>query len=56
MNRYKRNKAITTGNVFVKQRMKDITVQSLKDQVQAGDFTIFKALLYFSRSLPGNFH
>ena len=56
VNRYKRTKAMTTGNVFVKHRMKDITVQSLKDQVQAGDFSTFKALLYFSRSLPGMFH
>ena len=53
VNRYKRNKALTTGNVFVKHRLKDITVQALKEQVASGDFTVFKQLLFFSRSIPG---
>ena len=53
VNSYQRTKALTHGNVFVKYRCKDITVQSLKDQVATGDFTVFKQLLYFSRSTVG---
>ena len=53
VNRFKRNKALTTGNVFVKYRLKDITLQALQEQVASGNFLVFKQLLYFSRSIPG---
>ena len=53
INLHRRNKALTQGNVFVKYSCKDITVDALKEKVAAGDFSIFKQLLYFTRSTTG---
>lgn len=53
VNRYQRNKALTQGNVFVKYRCKDITVEALKEQVASGDLGVFRKLLHFSRSTVG---
>ena len=56
VNRYQRNKAMTMGNIFIKYSCKDITIESLKEQVAGGDMSVFKKLLYFSRSTIGQFH
>ena len=53
VNHHRRNKALTQGNVFVKYSCKDITVAALKEKVEAGNFDIFKKLLYFTRSTIG---
>ena len=54
VNHYRRDKALTQGNVFLKYGCKDITVAALKERVAAGDLSIFKRLLYFTRSTIGN--
>ena len=52
-NRYLRDKAFSTGNVFAKNNARDITMGQLKEQVAAGDDKIFNSLLSFSKSIPG---
>ena len=54
VNRHRRNKALTQGNVFVKYSEKDVTVETLKQKVEAGDYSIFNKLLYFTRSTTGS--
>ena len=56
VNHFQRNKAMTMGNIFIKYSCKDITIESLKEQVAGGDMSVFKKLLYFSRSTIGQFH
>ena len=55
VNRYKRDKALTQGNVYAKYSAKDITVENLKERVAASDLSVFKSLMYFSRSSIGTF-
>lgn len=56
VNQYRRNKALTQGNVFLKYGCRDISVAALKEMVAEGDFSIFKRLLYFTRSITGIHH
>ena len=56
VNHYQRNKAMTMGNIFIKYSCKEITIESLKEQVARGDLSVFKKLLYFSRSTIGQFY
>ena len=53
VNQYRRDKALTQGNVFLKYGCRDITVAALKERVAEGDYGIFKKLLYFTRSTTG---
>ena len=55
VNRYRRDKALTQGNVFVKYGCRDITLAALKEMVAEGDTSIFKRLLYFTRSTIGKY-
>ena len=56
VNRYKRDKALTQGNVFAKYSARDITVESLKERVAANDLSVLKSLLYFTRSSVGKYY
>ena len=52
-NQYLRHKALSTGNVFAKNAVRDITVAQLKELVGQGDEKIFSHLLYFSKGISG---
>ena len=52
-NRYLREKALTTGNVFAKNNARDISMAQLKERLANNDEAVVRSLLHFSRSIPG---
>ena len=53
-NEYQRGELMSKSNCFAKYSCKDITVQTLKEQVAEGNLSTFRSLLYFTRSIVGS--
>ena len=53
-NRYLRNKALTTGNVFAKNNARDISMAQLKQRLANNDEAVIRSLLSFGKSIPGS--
>ena len=50
---YRRQKALTLGNVFATKVFKNLTIAELKEKVAQNDEAVIKSLVLFSSQIPG---